>query len=126
MKNLFFDDFRQFWLCFRHGAEMFFNGLCKMIYAIIFGIASLFRWFWGLLVKAVGRYPKVAIVIAIAACIAIWLTMVLKYKPRIVTAEHQRDTLAYRLKKYETMYDGNTDSLIIVRKDKNDTLTYNH
>ena len=111
-------------MCVKFSVKLFLQGIGKFLYAIVFGLLSIIRWLWRLTVAGVKKYPKSAIVISLVAIFVVWLCMYVHYHSKVVIAEHQRDSTSYRLQQYEQMYDGNTDSLIIVRKTKNDTLTY--
>lgn len=122
--ELLFDSWHSWKVCFLSGCKKFAWGGARIVTCILLGVLSILRWLWRLLIKAVGNYPTAAIIIALTACIGIWLFTYASSKARLVTAENERDTMAYRLQQYEAMYDGNTDSLIIVRKEKSDTLTF--
>lgn len=124
MKIYYFDSFRSWRLCIEHSLRLMLTGMCKFIYAIMFGILDLLLWLWNLAAKVVKKYPKSTVIIILLAVFFTWLLMFVHYRSQIVTAEYQRDSTACRLQKYERMYDGNTDSLIIVRKTGNDTLTF--
>ena len=124
MKNLFFDTFKQWWMCFRYSLELIFKGVCKMIYALVFGLLSVIWWLWKVLVDAVKKYPKTTILISVLAMYLVWLFMFAHYRTLLSKTEHSRDSVSYRLQEFDRMYDGNTDSLIIVRKGNNDTLTF--
>lgn len=122
--NLFFDTFKQWWMCLLYSLELLVTGLGKLMYALVFGVLSVFRWLWNLTVIAVKEFPKAAIIVAIAAIFFTWMFTFVRYRARVSAAEFQRDSTAFRLKQFESMYADNTDSLIIVRKNFNDTLTF--
>ncbi len=123
-QNLLFDTFRQWWMCFRYSLELILKGVCKLAYALLFGLLSVISWLWKLLVDAVKKYPKSTIFISVLALYLVWLFMFTHYRTLLSNTEYARDSVSYRLQAYDRMYDGTTDSLIIVRKDKNDTITF--
>lgn len=123
IKNILFDDLHQWKVCFIAGCKEFWWGFARIISCLILGILSIIRWLWRLLVKAVSLYPVAAIVISLMACFFIWLFTYANYKAKLVSAQNERDTMAYRLGQFEQMYDGNTDSLIMIRKQKPDTIS---
>lgn len=97
MKELLFDSWHQWKVCFLSGCKKFMWGIARVITCIIFGFLSVLRWLWRRLVKAVGSYPTLAIIVAIAACIAVWALTFAQGRARLVTAEFQRDSLCYEL-----------------------------
>ena len=124
IKNILFDDLHQWKVCFIAGCKEFWWGFARIISCLILGILSIIRWLWRLLVKAVSLYPVAAIVISLMACFFIWLFTYANYKAKLVSAQNERDTMAYRLGQFEQMYDGNTDSIIMIRKQKPDTISF--
>ena len=124
IKNILFDDLHQWKVCFMAGCKEFWWGFARIISCLILGILSIIRWLWRLLVKAVSLYPVAAIVISLMACFFIWLFTYANYKAKLVSAQNERDTMSYRLQQFEQMYDGNTDSIIMIRKQKPDTISF--
>jgi hypothetical protein len=53
----------------------------------------------------------------------VWLFTYVNGKAKLVNAENERDTMAYRLQQFEQMYDESVDSIIIVRKFENDSIS---
>ena len=123
-KSILFESWHQWRVCFLAGCTEFWWGFARIISCIILGVLSIIRWLWQLLVKAVSLYPVAAIVTSIILCSLIWLFTYADGKAKLVSAENERDTMAYRLQQFEQMYDGNTDSVIIVRNDSQDTLSF--
>lgn len=123
-KSVLFESWHQWKVCFLAGCKEFWWGFARIISCLILGILSIIRWLWQLLVKAVSLYPVAAIIIAGILCSLIWLFTYADGKAKLVNAENERDTMAYRLQQFEQMYDGNTDSVIIVRNDSQDTLSF--
>lgn len=124
IKNILFDDLHQWKVCFMAGCKEFWWGFARIISCLILGILSIIRWLWRLLVKAVSLYPVAAIVISLMMCFFMWLFTYANYKAKLVSAQNERDTMAYRLQQFEQMYDGNTDSIIMIRKQKPDTISF--
>lgn len=123
-KSILFESWHQWKVCFLAGCKEFWWGFARIISCIILGVLSIIRWLWQLLVKAVSLYPVAAIVTSIILCSLIWLFTYADGKAKLVSAENERDTMAYRLQQFEQIYDGNTDSVIIVRNDSQDTLSF--
>lgn len=80
-------------------------GLLRIVTCIIFGLMSVIRWLWRRLIKGVGSYPTVAVIVACGAFLAVWLLTYANSKAKLVTAEHTRDSLAYELKQITTLLD---------------------
>lgn len=121
--NLFFDSKIQFFLCIKNGAREFSCGLGRLLCGLIFGLMSLTRYLWRRLVKAVAKYPKSTIFIVVVTFALVWGYTYTHMKARLTAAEFGRDSIAYKLSRFEAMYDNDTDSVIIVRKTtSNDTI----
>lgn len=123
MDKFLFSDWHQFKVCFLAGCEKFMWGLYRIVTALFFGFLSLTRYLWRRLVKAVVKYPKSTIFIFVVTfSIALGYTYT-HMKARLASAEFHRDSIAYKLSRFEAMYDNDTDSVIIVRKTtSNDTI----
>lgn len=123
MEKYLFTSWHQFKTCFLAGCEKFVWGICRIVTALFLGVFSLIRAFWQYWIKSVAQKPKTTIVTEL---LAIFLTFGLTYskmKTKLVSAEFHRDSISYRLSKFEAMYDNDTDSVIVVRKAaKNDTI----
>lgn len=122
-KSILFDSWHQWKVCFLAGCKEFWWGLARIISCLILGILSVIRWLWQLLVKAVSFYPVASIVISVIICSLVWLFTYANGKAKLVNAENERDTMAYRLQQFEQMYDESVDSIIIVRKFENDSIS---
>ena len=123
-KSVLFDSWHQWKVCFLAGCKEFWWGFARIISCLILGVLSIIRWLWQLLLKAISLYPAAAVIVMVILCACIWLFTYVNGKAKLVSAENERDTMAYRLQKFEKMYDGNTDSLIIVRKPTSDTISF--
>ena len=99
MKNLLFDDFRQWRVCLWAGVCKFLWGLWRIISCLVFGIISYLVWI-GKQIEAFCKREFVASlvigVIAVVIFISFGLTFVKERKAR-VDAEMQRDRLKYEL-----------------------------
>ena len=99
MKNLLFDDFRQWRVCLWSGVCKATWGLLRILTCIIFGIVSIIAYCF----KQIGAFCKREFVaslfigvIAAAFIISFGTTFVQERKARI-DAEMQRDRLSYEL-----------------------------
>lgn len=117
-KTILFDSWHQWKVCFLSGCSKFAWGLARIVSCIILGVASIICWLWQLLLRAVSRYPVPFVCAAAAACFAAWCLTYVSMKGQVAAAQDNRDSMAYKLRQYTTMYDGDTDSLIVIRKDK--------
>ena len=99
MKNLLFDDFRQWRVCLWSGVCKFLWGLLRIISCMLFGIISFLVWI-GKQIEAFCKREFVASliigVIAVAFIVSFGITFVKERKAR-VDAEMQRDRLSYKL-----------------------------
>ena len=75
----------------------FIISMVDFAFVIVFGLLSLFRWLWRVIVKAVGNYPAAAVIIACALNIGVWAITFAQSRARLVYAEHQCDSLSYEL-----------------------------
>ena len=105
MDKIMFDSFLQWRICMGAHLKRFTYSLIRLILFSVGGILSLIRWLWRLLVKAVGNYPTVTIVVALGACIIIFLGTYTSGRAKLVTAEFQRDSLSYELSKFTQAYE---------------------
>lgn len=105
MKNLMFDSFRGWYICMGAQLKSLVYSFVRLVLYSVTGILSLIRWLWRLLVKAVGSYPSVTIVVALGACIVIFLATYTSGRAKLVSAEYQRDSLSYELSKFTQAYD---------------------
>lgn len=123
MDKFLFSDWHQFKVCFLSGCKSFLWGLYRIVSALFFGLMSLTRYLWRRLVKAVAKYPKSTIFIVVVTFALVWGYTYTRMKARLTAAEFGRDSIAYKLSRFEAMYDNDTDSVIIVRKTtSNDTI----
>lgn len=123
MDKFLFSDWHQFKVCFLAGCEKFGWGLYRIVTALFFGLLSLIRYLWRLLVKAVAKFPKSTIFVVVVTFALVWGYTYTHMKARLAAAEFGRDSMAYKLSRFEAMYDNETDSVIVVRKNKpNDTI----
>lgn len=99
MKNLLFDDFRQWRVCLWSGVCKFLWGFLRIISCLLFGIISFLVWI-GKQIEAFCKREFVASliigVIAVAFIVSFGITFVKERKAR-VNAEMQRDRLSYEL-----------------------------
>ena len=127
MEKYLFDDWHQFKTCFLAGCEKFIWGFCRIITATILGLLSLIRYLWRLLIESVTKYPKSTIIVGLMAILLVYGYTYTRMKAKLVAAEFNRDSISYRLSKYEAMYETDTDSVIVIKHNsKNDTIPVNY
>ena len=71
-------------------------GICRVCVSLFVGAASLFRALWRVIVRAVGRHPSIAVCAFLAAVFFAWLLTFMTMRARAVSAEAQRDSLAWQ------------------------------
>ena len=103
MKSLLFESWHQWQVCFVSGCKKSGWGLMRIVTCIIFGVFSVIRWLWRCLIRGVGSYPAVAVIVACAAVMAVWMFTYANGKARLVTVEHTRDSLSYKLHQYTSL-----------------------
>lgn len=125
MKNLLFDDFRQWRVCLWSGVCKAAWGLCRILTCIVLGIVSVFVY----ICKQINAFRKrefiaSLIIIALIGIICVfWLGSFAKERAARVNAEMQRDSIGYELMKFTHFYDGKTffltndSSLYIITND---------
>ena len=96
-KKLMFDSWAEFRDEALTDARSAFVSAADFVLSVIFGLLSLFRWLWRVIVKAVGNYPTAAVIIACALNIGVWAITFAQSRARLVYAEHQCDSLSYEL-----------------------------
>ena len=105
MDKIMFDSFRVWYICMGAQLKSLVYSLVRLVLYSLTGILSLIRWLWRLLVKAAGNYPTVTIVVALGACIIIFLGTYTSGRAKLVSAEFQRDSLSYELSKFTQAYE---------------------
>lgn len=99
MKNLLFDDFRQWRVCLLAGVHKFLWGLWRIISCLLFGIISFLVWI-GKQIEAFCKREFVAsliIGVLFVLLVAGWLTTFISERAHRVNAEMQRDSLSLKL-----------------------------
>ena len=105
MEKLLFDSLKQWKICFWAGCKNAGWGVWRITTALLFGLFSVIHCLWRRLIKGVGSYPTVAVIVACGAFLALWLLTYANSKARLVTTEHERDSLAYELHQITTQLD---------------------
>lgn len=102
MKNLLFDDFRQWRVCLWAGVCKFLWGLWRIISCLLFGIISFLVWI-GKQIEAFCKREFIAsliIGVLFVLLVAGWLTTFMSERAHRVNAEMQRDSISYELSRY--------------------------
>lgn len=107
MKNLLFDDFRQWKVCMLAGLSKFSWGLCRMLTGILFGIVSIFVWAYRKVCAFCRREPIAATIVAILLFTMTfgWIYTFVTERHATVTAQHIADSLSYDLSRITQAYD---------------------
>lgn len=99
MKNLLFDDFRQWRVCLWSGVCKAAWGLCRILTCILFGIVSVFVYIAKQICAFCKREFLVSLIIGalvVLICFG-WFGTFVKERAARVDAEMQRDKLRYEL-----------------------------
>ncbi len=118
MKNLLFDSFHQWKVCFLSGCKKMSWGFIRIVSCLILGVLSVIRWIWRCVVSFISREPVVSLIAFIVILIATWLMTFTSMRMRVVGTEHQRDSISYELSKFTQAY-GN-DSILAEPNDSVD------
>lgn len=101
MKNLLFDNWHQWWVCFCSGVKKALWGICRIITCIIFGIISIFVWLWKLVCRFVGYNPGISLSIFVIILAITWLLFFTCNRAKIVGLESQRDSIAWQYQHFK-------------------------
>jgi len=104
MKDLIFESWRQWKVCFVAGVNNFCWGLMRCITCIILGIVSFIVWLWKMACFFVEKNPKIALGGFIVTAILIWLLTFVSMRARAVGAENQRDAIAWQYHDFKTSH----------------------
>lgn len=117
MKNLIFESWNSWKVCFLAGCSKFLWGLWRIITCIILGIVSVLV-FVGKQIEKFCRRETVASFIIAFVFLGLsfgWISTYMDSRMKIKNAECQRDSASVRLSRYLQAYD--TSSIIIIDKD---------
>jgi hypothetical protein len=116
-----FDSFAEWRGYLRRACWGLAKGLMRLVYAIVIGLVSLIV-FCGKQVEAFCRRETVASLIigfVLVLLVSGWVFTFVNGRMETRTAEHQRDSIGYKLDKMMQAYDGS--AMVIV---DNDTISY--
>ena len=114
MKKLLFDDWHQWKVCMWAGICKASWGLWRIISCLLFGLLSVFWW----LCKQICAFRKrefvasFVIVVVILFLVFGWITTFVKERSMRVTAEHERDSVAYVLQQKMEIYELHKETVI--------------
>lgn len=101
MKNLIFESWHSWWVCFASGWQKLAWGLCRIVTCIILGVISLIVAAWRAMVRWVGRYPNIALGAFIVVVALVWLLMFARNRATKVGLEAQRDSVAWQYQQFK-------------------------
>ncbi len=110
-----FTTFRQWLSSMWSGVKLFFCGLYIFICSIFGGLASLFLHVWKTLVKLVGIYPSLSLVVFISLLAVSVVTTYVTMRFKAVRAQDELDSLSYTFQLYRQTYSppGDCDFVIM-------------
>lgn len=97
MENLMFDSFRQWTVCMGAALKSAMWGGTRIAVFTATGLLSLLRALWRRCISFVGNYPTAATIAACGIILAVWVITFTDGRAKLVTAEHERDSLSYQL-----------------------------
>lgn len=102
MKNLLFDNFRQWRVCLWSGVCKAAWGLLRILTCIIFGIVSIIAYCFKQICAFCKRefVASLIIVVLFVLLSAGWLATFMSERTHRVAAEMQRDSISYELSRY--------------------------
>lgn len=77
------------------------NGIVRLCWVFIGGLLSLLVWTWKSMVRAVGRYPNIALGAFIVVVALVWLLMFARNRATKVGLEAQRDSVACQYQQFK-------------------------
>lgn len=99
-----FDSFEQWKVCMLSGLRRFWWGLCRILTCLFFGFLSFLRWVWRLSVRAVAKYPNIALGGFIVLLVAVWLLTFVSMRTRAVGAEDALDSLSWEYSQFKEIH----------------------
>lgn len=99
-----FKNFGDWWSYTRASSVLMVKGFARLIYAIVFGIASVIVWLWVSAVRWVGRNPNVALGGFFVIMFMMWLFMFAKSRATKVGLEAQRDSIAWQYQNFKEVH----------------------
>lgn len=117
MKNIIFESWHQWKVCFISGCKNASWGIWRIITCIILGIVSLFIYAGKQIEAFCRRETIAAFIIAILVIVLSygWISTFIDGKMKIKSAEYQRDSISVKLERYLQAYD--STSTIVVDND---------
>lgn len=101
MKDLLFESWHQWKVCFLAGCKNFAWGTMRIITCIILGVVSIIAWLWKMACLFVEKNAKVALAGFIVIAVLIWLLTFVSMRARAVGAENQRDQIAWQYQDFK-------------------------
>ena len=115
MSNLLFDDVRQWRICLWSGVCKAAWGVYRILTCILFGIASVFVWIG----KQIGAFCKrefvAAFVVGLMWLMGLmgWVFTFVHERTLRVSAEHERDSVAYVLQQKLEIYEPFNETVLM-------------
>lgn len=101
MKDLIFESWHQWKVCFLSGAKNFLWGLWRILTCIFFGILSVIVWLWKRACSWVGKYPNVALGGFICVVVIMFVLMFANNRAKVMGLEAQRDSISYQYQEFK-------------------------
>lgn len=116
MKDLLFEDWKQWRVCFWSGVCKMAWGVYRIVSCIIFGVVSVFWWIGKQINAFCSRETLAAVIIGIMIsllCLG-WILTFVNERAARVHAEDERDSISYVLKRYTV---AETETKVVVDGD---------
>ena len=114
MEKWIFKSFTDWWGFVRRTLFLMCKMVCRLLYAVIMGIVSVFVYVGKQIEAFCRRETIAAIIIGVVLCAMIvgWVFTFTKERTAYVTAQHKADSLAYSLDQFEQLYDSTATVVI--------------
>ena len=101
MKDLIFESWHSWWVCFSSGWKKLGWGLMRIVTCIILGIISLIVAAWRYVVRLVGKYPNIALGAFVFVLLIVVLLMWARNRATETGLTAQRDAIAWQYQNFK-------------------------
>ena len=94
--KLIFESFNEWWQYIKKSLWYLLKGVTTIILSVVCGVFSFLLYVWRSVCRFIGKYPNIALGGFIAIAAIVWLLTFVKMRHRAVSAEEQRDSIAWQ------------------------------
>ena len=85
-------------------AKKFGKGFARIVFALVFGVCSIFVHVWRAMVRFVGKYPAISLASFFCIVIIVYVLTFVKMRHRAVSAEDQRNLISWQFKEFKKQH----------------------